>query len=696
MRFFLWVLVILGIAASAGAIGFAAASVDPDSALTLVPLALSAALWLLWVVFTLILLLLITSLLRRLWINVRGLFGELPAARLLSLGIVAVVFSATVYSVLRPFIFLLTDLAVTVPDKLQSNWHGLIESCQQGNSTYALADCTRGLLLNFTAALTGGFSRAVQALAQVRWTWLFFAIALWAALGQLLSEAIRPAGTAAAGRNPSWAGIVARVREVRSATWINTLLFVLIGFGGLLSISALIAIPVLSDAKPMTEQDLARQGQRLDAIVRKAELEKEIAPDLTESDELKAVWESIENEIKRIRIELDARNAAAAAALAQANAAANANPPPANPVVTTGVQMAPEVVQREVQVMSGDLVYLESYNKRMRESVPRLWRDFRSDFFSDLDSARQDAFAALQRQSFAPGGVNGAYVGEVETWLREAVNNARSYAVNCRERAEFGLRTYADSLKFQLAQIGGQALFNYSIPAESGSSRFVERCALYPYRREPNSGELTLGAFAFSAWLIKLNSMPLTLIAGMLGFGLMGAAGSSVIRERGERLPGAPLVKDLPSVVVRGLSATVVVFLAVKSGLLIFTGGTSGQADPHVLLLTCLIASVFSEDVWDAMKKWIARKMRDVEGGGSGPGAGGGAGAGVPGANLPGAGGAAVPAGAAVPGGATAGAAAGLSPMAPQGAAVVAPTVVSSKARASSELKPSMPLGPGL
>ena len=61
---------------------------------------------------------------------------------------------------------------------------------------------------------------------------------------------------------------------------------------------------------------------------------------------------------------------------------------------------------------------------------------------------------------------------------------------------------------------------------------------------------------------------------------------------------------------IRGFSAAVVVFLAVEGGLAIFAADRP-EPNPYVLLLTCLVAAVFSEDVWE----WAHKNLRDQLGG---------------------------------------------------------------------------------
>ncbi|HEX8692762.1 MAG TPA: hypothetical protein VF746_10100 [Longimicrobium sp.] len=111
-----------------------------------------------------------------------------------------------------------------------------------------------------------------------------------------------------------------------------------------------------------------------------------------------------------------------------------------------------------------------------------------------------------------------------------------------------------------------------------------------------------------AGWLIRTESLPLVLIVGMLGFGLLGSVSSSIVRDKRQRRRGEPPVPDLTRVVVRGASAAVVVFLMVMGGLTVFAAG-SATPNPYMLLLTCLVAAVFGEDVWKATHEWFKERL---------------------------------------------------------------------------------------
>lgn len=124
---------------------------------------------------------------------------------------------------------------------------------------------------------------------------------------------------------------------------------------------------------------------------------------------------------------------------------------------------------------------------------------------------------------------------------------------------------------------------------------------------KPKIGE-QYGIFqSLSGWLLRTESMSLALIVGLFGFGLLGSMGSTFIRQRikkGRDASAKDPVPNLPAVLINGISSAVVVFLAVKGTLVIFSG-KDVAINPYVLFFTCLVAAVFSEDVW----KWAQKKL---------------------------------------------------------------------------------------
>lgn len=128
------------------------------------------------------------------------------------------------------------------------------------------------------------------------------------------------------------------------------------------------------------------------------------------------------------------------------------------------------------------------------------------------------------------------------------------------------------------------------------------------YKEQPKGEEIpsreqlgrSLGHFFqyFFGWLLISESLPLAMIVGLIGFGLLGSICSTFVRERIHKNQTQDFkVEDLPKVIIIGLSAAILAFLSVMGGFPILFTETS-EPNPYSLLLICFIAAVFGEDVW--------------------------------------------------------------------------------------------------
>lgn len=135
-----------------------------------------------------------------------------------------------------------------------------------------------------------------------------------------------------------------------------------------------------------------------------------------------------------------------------------------------------------------------------------------------------------------------------------------------------------------------------------------------------------------SQYLIKTQSSELVLLVGMLGFGLLGASLSSFVtaednRNLFETFRSKPLVDNFGYVLLRGFGAAIAVYLCTKAGLAIFTMGSatsSDNASSYMLLLTCFMASIYSDRVWTTLSNSLTTsspKPDDAPAGAPPPGA---------------------------------------------------------------------------
>ncbi|MEM6321116.1 MAG: hypothetical protein AAF960_25865 [Bacteroidota bacterium] len=106
-----------------------------------------------------------------------------------------------------------------------------------------------------------------------------------------------------------------------------------------------------------------------------------------------------------------------------------------------------------------------------------------------------------------------------------------------------------------------------------------------------------LGVFTlFTGWLLSVESYPLVIIIGLIGFGLLGAGGSTFIREQSKDKKEA-LIDDLAGVLIKGFTAAIVVFLGVQGSLAVLTTNT-GNLNAYALFFVSFVAAVFSDDAW--------------------------------------------------------------------------------------------------
>ena len=113
----------------------------------------------------------------------------------------------------------------------------------------------------------------------------------------------------------------------------------------------------------------------------------------------------------------------------------------------------------------------------------------------------------------------------------------------------------------------------------------------------PSRGESLGYVGRITGWLLDTDSLPLVIIIGLVGFSLLGATVSRVVRlGAADGLAGLD-VSDLMRVVAGGVTAAMLVFLAAYGGLAVL-GETEADPNPYVIFAFCLVGAIFSERVW--------------------------------------------------------------------------------------------------
>ncbi|HMK81696.1 MAG TPA: hypothetical protein VK438_18725 [Xanthobacteraceae bacterium] len=114
-----------------------------------------------------------------------------------------------------------------------------------------------------------------------------------------------------------------------------------------------------------------------------------------------------------------------------------------------------------------------------------------------------------------------------------------------------------------------------------------------------------LGPFGATVrWLTATDSRAIATIVGMIGFGLLGATLSRMIR-RSEKTEGALQGIETFFIVAGGVTAAFVVFL----GSYAMLGDQQSEANPYIVFVTSLVGAVFSEDIWN----WARKKFTPKE-----------------------------------------------------------------------------------
>jgi len=251
--------------------------------------------------------------------------------------------------------------------------------------------------------------------------------------------------------------------------------------------------------------------------------------------------------------------------------------------------------------------------RRMQDAVGS-FKDSATSFAHDVTR-----YFVAQNEGRITGKVTQRHMALLESYYQFWLSRFDSNIEQCR----FNLLKGYDEIRFRSEQLNRQVARGpeadvpevaFAIAAPSSTSRgpaFVTVCdEIVPetddyLARRPLASQ-DLGIFGQATrWLLNTESPALALITGLLGFGFFGALAASFIRQvsltQGRVLPTAGWI--LPAL-ISGVAAATLVFLAAVGGIPPFTQ----NPNPYAVFLTCFIAAVFSEHVWE----W-ARRRQEVQ-----------------------------------------------------------------------------------
>jgi hypothetical protein len=234
------------------------------------------------------------------------------------------------------------------------------------------------------------------------------------------------------------------------------------------------------------------------------------------------------------------------------------------------------------------------------DQLSERWRQLRIDIAAEQDRLRELAAADYEIKNLNRVGSReqANHYLALEKWYQSSLTRLFSHLDNCRT-AILLVRTSA-SAEFAGRPGGGLDGSDRSPVTGGFSAVYTARqaCQSRPpdLPEVPDRGDFgyALGVMGYlSGWLLRTESMPLALITGLVGFGLFGALVSTFVRAA----RGHIVQWDIFGVVCRGVSAAIVVFLAAYGGIAVVSQA-SGDPNPYVVFVTCLVGSVFGEDVW--------------------------------------------------------------------------------------------------
>lgn len=466
-----------------------------------------------------------------------------------------------------------------------------------------------GVLNIWTLTLGEAFS--IAQIFELPFGGIILAFVIWLLLSKGFDSLSSTGEDANVSNNDLWSGWIYNLSSelIRS----NILFFLLLGFGIYLSIASIAAIPSLETtvAIPISVNADAL-NKKVDDIV--ADFKRGFQVDSNRPEVNQFQLFQAANPFKNIETMIQAdqsRNQPLGNNAEAASGEVNPSEPPLNATPNSSPSLSNQAVNQ---------VIVDHKRKRMEiiDSGERMLGDFSRDIEDKASIAKTQYLVSAatrigQRETTDHFLLLTQWFQEYsdvrERQINDCLSQIRSYdgeLTRWSDRAASELGLSSEESRFAISNTA--SLDPYWLSASSVcNSVTVVNVGPMPNRREFGS---YLGPFRFiSSWLIRTESLPLALITGLIGFGLLGSACSSFIRERLDPAIDSKvssLVQDLPKVVVIGVSAAILAFLAVMGGLAAFFSSGS-DPNPYALLLGCLVAAVFGEDVW----QWAHEKLHD-------------------------------------------------------------------------------------
>ncbi|OQW33423.1 MAG: hypothetical protein A4E19_03195 [Nitrospira sp. SG-bin1] len=583
-------LVFIAIAASVGLADFLEQQKDRitsrDTAITL----LAAFLWVVQILILLGVSLGIVWVCRCIFRS-RDLFGMTQQARLLGLGVTALIFPEVLYQVVIAPVWVFDEILRRMPLDTQNP---ILDSA---SDPIHLANLTKALLTGLQTYLSKFGDLLRRLLEWLNISGLILALALWSLVGHTLSET---PSTSEHGRVMRLTTFLRGLAPPQKRALVLSGLFLASAY---LSIAAMVSIPWLQQkgsASPVSNEQLKSTLERNIMLLTDFDRtypSKVLPPVIDGLDALQATANALQAEIERLK----------------SNQQSYSN---------YWNELLDDV--RELTSNSGI--------RLMAANFTQAWEDLRSQAHEHERNSLNTALTSFETKTLSPMSVQekAVYVETLERWFNRGLRDYYDNLRDCKHSAgiwqttvqtEIHNSTTALRRALEMARDSKRmqdfmSPSTYIVPPPTSSTTAIMTlthprftgCTPPPLntaRPEPPDPGLGLGPFGLvSSWLVRTKSLALVLITGMLGFGLLGATISSFVRSKEGSVLTEPTLGELGGVLVRGLSAAVIVYLAVKGGLAAYAVGET-EPNAYVLFFTCLIGATFSERVWD----WSRAKL---------------------------------------------------------------------------------------
>lgn len=533
--------------------------------------------------------------------SVWSIFGATPAVRFLGLGAVTLIYPRAIFTIVTVPIMVFGRMFSTLFTAVARPAGGA-----DARSAKSFAGTVEQMALQLANLMYVIFTEATTALGQILdrlppISESIIALALWVLIGQLLGTT-SPAGLPGTAR----IRVLAYFQELGGIHRRNLALGLVFLGGIFLSIAAIVAIPTLHDEKLPENLMPAKLEAALNAILQPPTARP--AAELSTTEKRKDAFASM----------LEALNTATSKAAKMIPVAA-----------TPGM---PKDVFYDIQRSNRDAVlsqFQAARDQATNAQYSRAWaieqRDnLRAQIAAERGQIVKIAITAYEAGLLGPltNTQRGGYFGEIRRSVQFYLNEWQRALQSCDQaissidtRAgqvanELSTRAFVRDASSQQSPFVAQAAFRMTADLVQFADDTATRCSALearPLEFNPPEAGAGWGPFAIvSRWLVRTQSQALALITGMLGFGLLGSVIARYVR--GMKLEDG-LSGEVVVVVIRGLSAAIVVFLSVKGGLAIVS---TADAEPnaYVLFFTCLVGAVYSEDVWEWARRSFNEKFK--------------------------------------------------------------------------------------